>query len=172
VLKLIGGLLVVSATGLAGWAVARVYARRPVELRLFISALQLLETEITYVTTPLPDALDRVAQQVEFPVALFFRRVARELGQQAGCSAREVWNRALEWYFHKSALVRNDLGILRGLGNNIGISDRDDQGKHLRLAAEQLKMALVAAEESASKNVKMWNYIGLLGGLIIVLALY
>lgn len=171
-LKLIGGLLVVSASGLAGWAVARVYAKRPVELRLFIAALQVLETEITYVATPLPGALDRVAQQVELPVALFFRRVAKELDQLAGCSAREAWNRALEWYYPQSALVRNDLGILRGLGNNIGISDRDDQGKHLRLATEQLKMALVTAEELAAKNVKMWNYVGLLGGLIIVLALY
>lgn len=171
VFKLIGGVLVISATGLTGWQMARIYARRPVELRQFINALQILETQITYVATPLPDAFRGLAEQVEQPVAIFFKQLADELRSHRGYSAREAWNNALEHYCPKSALGRNDLGILRGLGSSIGLSDREDQGKHLRLAAEQLKMALMSAEDAAAKNVKMWNYMGLLGGLIIVLAL-
>lgn len=171
-LKLIGGLLVISATGVAGWRVARGYARRPVELRQFMAALQVLETEITYVATPLPDAFSRLAEQVDQPAAAFFRQVAGELRSSRGISARDAWNQALAEYFPWSALSRSDLGILRGLGNSIGLSDREDQGKHLRLAAEQLKMALAAAEDQAAKNVKLWNYLGLLGGLLVVLALY
>lgn len=167
-----GGLLVIAATGMAGWGVARVYAHRPRQLRQFIAALQLLETEITYAATPLPDALGRVAEQLEPPVSLFFRQVALELKSHRGYTAREAWQRSLDLYYPRSALGRGDAGVLRGLGNSIGISDREDQGKHLRLAAEQLKAALVAAEDSATKNVKMWNYLGLLGGLIVVLTLY
>ncbi|AGL02028.1 stage III sporulation protein SpoIIIAB [Desulfoscipio gibsoniae] len=170
--KLIGGLLVVAASGLAGWQVSRSYARRPVELRQFISALQLLETEITYAATPLPEALAGVAEQVDVPAASFFRQIAGDLGAHRGCSAREAWHGALECYGHRSALGRGDLSVLRGLGNSIGISDREDQSKHLRLAAEQLKTALAMADAAAAKNVKLWNYMGLLGGLIIVLALY
>jgi len=170
--RLIGGLLIVSTTGFAGWQMARLYARRPLELRQFISALQMLETEITYMATPLPDALSRVAEQVEPSVTPFFSFIVNELKSSRGRSASEAWNNALEWYYPQSALGRSDLGILRGLGNSIGISDREDQGKHLRLAAEQFKMALVTAEDAAAKNVKMWNYLGLLGGLIVVLALY
>ncbi len=171
-LKLIGGLLVVVASGLTGWQMSRSYARRPVELRQFIAALQLLETEITYVATPLPEALGGVAEQIGMPAASFFRQVAGDLGAHRGCSAREAWHGALECYGIRSALGTSDLGILRGLGNSIGISDREDQSKHLRLAAEQLKTAMAMAEDAAAKNVKMWNYMGLLGGLVIVLALY
>lgn len=171
-LKLIGGLLVVASSGLAGWWVSRGYARRPVELRQFIAALQLLETEITYAATPLPEALDRVAEQVGAPASSFFRQISRDLGAHTGCSAREAWHAALGAHGPGSALSPGDLAVLGGLGNSIGISDREDQGKHLRLAAEQLKTALVAADDAAAKNVRMWNYMGLLGGLIIVLALY
>ncbi len=170
--KLIGGLLVVVASGLAGWQVSRSYAGRPVELRQFISALQLLETEITYAATPLYEALSGVAEQVGVPAASFFRQVAFELGAHRGYSAREAWHGALEVYSRRSALGPGDLSILRGLGNNLGMSDREDQSKHLRLAAEQLKTAMAMAEEAATKNVKLWNYMGLLGGLVIVLALY
>ncbi|WP_347487596.1 stage III sporulation protein SpoIIIAB [Desulfoscipio sp. XC116] len=170
--KLIGGLLVVAASGWAGWQVSRNYARRPVELRQFIAALQLLETEITYAATPLPEALGGVAEQVDAPAASFFRQIADDLGAHRGCSAREAWHDTLACYGSCSALGPGDLSILRGLGNSIGISDREDQSKHLRLAAEQLKTALAIAEDAAAKNVKMWNYMGLLGGMIIVLALY
>ncbi len=171
-LKLIGALLIISATGLAGWSVAREYARRPVELKQFITALQMLETEIIYAATPLPEAFGKIAEQLEPQAASFFRQAAGELASRQGCSAREAWHRALDSYAARSALARGDLSILRGLGGNIGISDRDDQVKHLRLAAEQLKAACAAAESLADKNVKLWHYLGLLGGLLVVLALY
>ena len=171
-IKLIGGLLIVTASGMAGWKKAGLYSRRPRELRQLISALQMLETEITYVATPLPEALARAAEQVGPPAAALFGRIAGELRTGSGKPAREAWNESLQWYHPRSSLGASDLSIVRGLGNSIGISDREDQGKHIRLAAEQLKTALAAAEEAAQKNVKMWNYIGLLGGLVVVLALY
>lgn len=170
--KLIGALLLLSACGYSGWHVSRSYARRPVELRQFISALQMLETEITYAATPLPDALTGIAERVDTRVASFFEYAAKELKTARGTSAREAWSTALQKYRTGSTMDRGDLSILNSLGNNLGLSDRDNQAKHLRLTLEQLKMAQIRAEDTAAKNVKLWNYVGLLGGLIIVLALY
>ena len=170
--KLIGAIILLAASGYTGWSIARRYARRPVELRQFITALQMLETEIIYAATPLPDALAGIAERVETGVASFFNYAAQELKTARGTSAREAWRAALGTYQTFSSLDRGDLGILNSLGQNLGISDRDDQVKHLRLTLEQLKMAQFQAEETAAKNVKLWNYAGFLGGLIIVLALY
>ncbi|MCG8401258.1 MAG: stage III sporulation protein AB [Firmicutes bacterium] len=171
-LKLIGACLLVSVSGYAGWTISRQYARRPVELGQFISALAMLETEIVFAATPLPDALAGIAERSDPGVSRFFRQVAQNLQKARGYSARDAWNMALEAHCRKSPLDGGDLAILRSLGNNLGISDREDQAKHLRLTLEQLKMARAKAEETAARNVKLWNYMGLLGGLIIVLALY
>ncbi len=170
--KLMGALMLVSACGYAGWHVSGNYARRPVELRQFIAALQMLETEVTYAATPLPDALAGIAERVDPGVSLFFDHAAKELKTARGTSAREAWSTALQSYRAVSTLDRGDLSILNSLGHNLGLSDRENQVKHLRLTLEQLKMAQARAEETAAKNVKLWNYVGLLGGLIIVLALY
>lgn len=170
--KLMGAVLLIAACGYAGWNISRHYANRPRELRQFMAALQMLETEIIYAATPLPDALSGIAARVDPRVASFFRQVVQELKSNRGCSAREAWTGALEKYRPGSDLDQGDLGILNSLGNCIGMSDREDQGKHLRLALEQLKIAHAAAEETAARNVKLWNYAGLLGGLVIVLALY
>ncbi|KUK81824.1 MAG: Putative thioredoxin [Pelotomaculum thermopropionicum] len=66
----------------------------------------------------------------------------------------------------------DSLLILRNLGSSLGISDRDDQIKHLHLAMEQIRAETVAAEEEAARNVKLWSYLGFLGGLLLVLVLY
>jgi len=60
-LKIAGCLLIISAGSFAGISLARNYARRPGELRNMITALQMLETEISYTATPLPEALTRMA---------------------------------------------------------------------------------------------------------------
>jgi stage III sporulation protein AB len=61
---------------------------------------------------------------------------------------------------------------LRSLGSSLGISDRADQIKHLTLAMEQIKLENIKAEDEAARNVKLWNYLGFLGGLVIVMILY
>jgi len=37
---------------------------------------------------------------------------------------------------------------------------------------EQLKTATAGAEEEAARNIKLWSYLGFLGGLITVLVIY
>lgn len=171
-LKLMGSLLVLLAGGLAGVTVARNYSRRPQELRSLQSALQMLETEITYTATPLPEALGHVAARAGESVAPLFTRTREELLSMSGCTAREAWEAALKEFYPATALTPADLAILRQLGNALGISDRQDQSKHLRLAMEQMRVEIVRAEEESQRYVKLWNYLGLLAGLAIVLMLY
>lgn len=171
-LKILGSALVVASGGICGLAVAGSYSRRPRELKSLSVALSMLESEIAYGINPLPEALERVAGRSDKNVALLLNRVARELGAKSGDTAREIWERALAAFYRNSSLTPGDLVILRGLGANLGMSDRQDQLKQLHLAREQLEHEIVLAEEEASKNVKLWSYLGFLGGLLAVIILY
>ncbi len=168
-LKLIGALLIVGACGYTGFAVAKKYRLRPKELRFLRSALQMLETEIAYGATPLPDAFELVAARCDKSVAALFALTKELLVGGDGITAGEAWNEALNRFQRKSALNSGDAAILRSLGVNLGISDREDQIKHLHLAQEQLRTEAAKAEDEAAKNVKLYNYLGFLGGLTIVL---
>lgn len=170
--KLIGAALLVAAGGAAGMLVARDYARRPVELRSVISAVQMLETEILYAATPLGEALERVAESSDLPVAVLFRDASRELKSGAGITAGEAWTRAMDVFFRRSSLTARDVSILKNLGRALGRSDRQDQEKHLKLACEQLKREMAGAEDAAVKNTRMWNYLGFCGALAAVIILY
>lgn len=170
-LKLLGSAAVVFSCTLIGMTVASSYRRRPGEIRALQNALQMLETEVSYGATPLPDALSYVAERSDSRVALLFNLASQELMTMRGITAREAWETALKEYYPKSALNRSDRAILQELGNSLGISDREDQVKHLILAKEQLKLEQAKAEEDSLKNTKVYNYLGFLGGLTIVLVL-
>ena len=171
-MKLIGSVMVIAASGLTGMAVAGSYARRPGELRALRSAFQMLETEIGYGATPLKEALSQVAARCDRTVAPLFGGVAGMLSESRGTTAAEAWLKSMERCYPETALKPQDLSILRDLGSSIGISGREDQMKHLRLAMERIGREITAAEEEAARNVKLWSYLGFLGGLMAVLVLY
>ena len=164
--------MVVAASGLSGLAVAGSYAKRPRELRALRSALQMLETEITYGATCLPEALVTVATRSDVLVRPLFKQAGVELAAMSGVSAAEAWEKALAGYYPTSALKPQDHAILTNLGRSLGRSDCADQVKHLRLTMEQVTQEAANAEEDAARNVKMWSYLGFLGGLVFVLVAY
>ncbi|WP_003543116.1 stage III sporulation protein SpoIIIAB [Desulfotomaculum nigrificans] len=170
-LKLLGSAVVVLSCTLMGMTIASNYSRRPGEIRALRNALQMLETEISYGATPLPEALALVAERCDSRVAQLFRRASEELLTMRGVTAREAWETAIADYYPKSALNRCDRAILQELGNALGISDREDQVKHLVLTKEQLQMEQAKAEDASARNTKVYNYLGFLGGLTIVLIL-
>jgi stage III sporulation protein AB len=171
-LKILGCALILLAGGGAGMTMAGHYARRPRDLRSLQAALKMLETEITYTATPLPEALGRVAERAGPRLAPLFNRAREELLSPSGRTAREAWESALKAFYPTSALVPSDLAVLRQLGPALGISSVQDQSKHLHLAMEQLGVEMARAEEEASRYVRLWNYLGFLGGLALVLMLY
>ena len=170
-LKLLGSVIIVSTCGMAGLLKARNYTRRPKELRYLQSALQILETEIAYAASPLVKAFHSVAACCEKNVAGLFRSASYELLRMSGQTAGEAWDKALAVFYPQTALTQSDLSILRNFGSTLGISDREDQIKHLRLTQEQLKAEIEKAEEEAGRNAKIWNYFGFFGGIVAVLIL-
>lgn len=164
--------MTLAACSTMGFTWAGIYEKRTSQLVAIDSALQLLETEIIYGATPLEHAMLRVCQACDRDVAGLFKETSIELGKKEGVTAGEAWNKALAGFKEYSALNDNDLQILKRFGASLGVSDREDQAKHLELTRSQLKLAAIQAGEVSRKNSTMFKYMGFLGGLFLVLVLY
>lgn len=171
-IKLIGACLTLAACGNLGFTWAGIYEKRPRQIKALEGALQLLETEIIYGATPLPEAMAEVAVRCDPEVAGLFRGTARELRTMEGATGGEAWQRAIDDFFPETALNKQDIHILRRLGSSLGISDREDQAKHLKLTKSQLANAAAQAEMNAKKSATVYRYLGVLGGLLLVLVVY
>ncbi|GAA3405477.1 stage III sporulation protein SpoIIIAB [Paenibacillus hodogayensis] len=171
-LKLFGAMIVLLAGTMFGFAKASQYARRPRQIRQLIHALQRLETEMTYGYTPLPEALLRLAETLEPKLALLFRTAAEPMMNGSGKTAGESWRDALETCWKYTALSSNEREILSQMSFTLGISDRDDQTKHLRLAVSLLQAEEQVAWDDARRYEKMWRSLGVLAAAFVVILMY
>ncbi|HWR55569.1 MAG TPA: stage III sporulation protein SpoIIIAB [Negativicutes bacterium] len=171
-IKMLGATLVIAATSWAGFEAAQRFQQRPRQLRELQSCLQMLETEINYGLTPLPTALEKLAEGREGPIGDFCCAVKNELFAHQGMTMRAAWNISLDLLGKHCALTECDQNILRNFGATLGMSDRHDQIKHLKLAMSQLAAAETSAWEEKLKNERMFRALGILGGLAVVILFY
>jgi stage III sporulation protein AB len=171
ILKVIGGILILTACGLLGIAVANRYSLRPKNIRRFRSSVQMLETEIIYGCTPLPQAFGNISTKVEGPLKKFYSMISDDLLRGVSYSLDEVWSRAVQILIMDTSLSNADSELIVNFGKVLGSSDREDQKKHFELFYLQLKQNEEVADEERNKNEKMYKTLGFLSGLVIFILL-
>jgi stage III sporulation protein AB len=170
-LKMIGAALVLLSGALFGFLQAQQLARRPKQIRQLIQALGRLETEISYGLTYLPEALEAIAGQTPHPLSQLFRRIA-EMLRSARSSVHECWQEAVKEVWAGTSMKDSEKDIVSQLGSTLGITDREDQIKHLRLALSQLAAEEALARDECLRYEKMWKSLGILAGALIVVLIY
>lgn len=171
-IKLVGAALILLASTIFGFVRARQFAERPKQIRQLVHALGRLSTEISYGSTPLPEALRKLAQICGRPLDSLFALAAERLTHDKSVTVREAWTEAIDHISGQTSMKAPELEVLRQLGTTLGISDREDQLKHLALASSQLMQEEVEAREEQSRYEKLSRSLGVLGGALIVVLIF
>jgi len=170
--KLVGGAMVLISCSMIGFLMAGYYRTRPQVLRNIQTAISMLETEINYGHSPLPEALENVAKKCEKQVSELFANTMKYISERSGLTAGEAWEKALIDFSADSNLTSVDMEILSAFGKYLGASDIQDQIKNIRLTLTHLRQQEACALEERQKNEKMWKYLGVLSGIMVFLLLY
>ncbi|MFS0656373.1 stage III sporulation protein SpoIIIAB [Bacillus sp. 179-C3.3 HS] len=169
-LKLMGAILIVSATTWGGFEFAKRYSDRPKQIRQLRFALQFLESEIMYGQTPLERAASQIAMQVGPPIDHLFEQFAEKLN--AGTlSARHAWYESLEDVWKRTVLKKGEYEALKHFGETLGQHDVTAQQKYIKLALGHLESEEKEAEIAQAKHEKMVRSLGFLGGILLILLL-
>jgi len=167
-IKLFGIMLVLLSGTMIGFQQASRYTARTVQLRQLVQALHRLETEIGYGHTPLPAALMRASGGLKGPVGDLFRSAAERL-DGSDLSFQECWTAAVEEDWRRTALRGEERTATLRLGGVLGISDKEDQLKHLRIAALQIQAEEQTARDEQARFGKMWRSLGFLAAALVVI---
>jgi stage III sporulation protein AB len=170
-LKLVGSTMVIGAGTAIGFGLARSCSERPRQISQLMHCLVALKSFIGYVSMPLPEAFHRCSAGVEGPIGDFLRRAAEILETNSQVTPGEAIEEALKQedsklYFHSA-----ELDVLQALGANLGILHHGEQENYLSLVQEQLENIRRGAESVRDKNCKLYRYLGLCSGLLIVLVM-
>jgi stage III sporulation protein AB len=171
-IKFLGAVLILGAAAMFGFVQALHYARRPKQIRQMIGALQRMETEIVYALTPLPEAMLTLSKQMAEPLSSLFRITSERLRDTLVTSTREIWQQTVREVWKRSSMKQPEQEIALQLGNVLGITDRSDQIKHLRLAVSQLQAEEQESRDEQKRYETMWKSLGVLIGALIVILMY
>ncbi|SDK51500.1 stage III sporulation protein SpoIIIAB [Natronincola ferrireducens] len=172
VLRLIFSLIIIASSSLIGNIYANGFIERTKLLASMLSTLQMLETEIIYSATPLPQLLGKVAKKSKGEIGNILEATAEILYKKEGYIFSEAWRIAIEQETTKTAFHKEDIEVLLALGNNLGISDSNDQVKHIRLTKEEIKRNYEMAIVDQGKSVKLYRNLGFLLGVTIVIVFF
>lgn len=170
-LNVLGAVLILFASTMFGFHQSLQLSRRPKQIRELIQALQRLETEIVYGFTPLSEALQSAGRPFSLVINSIFYEAAANLESEQGKSAEECWLQAMEAVWADTAMKSGEREVMDRLGCSLGVSDRDDQQKHIKLAISHLQAEEQKADAAQQRYAGMWKSLGLLAGALIVIIL-
>lgn len=166
-IKLIGCLVILISSSGVGYIAGSRFGMRVKELRLLKISLQMLETEIAYANTPLPQALEAVYLKSSYPVNQIFKNACELLKKRMYSTVGEAFEKAIGMCSDILSLTAEDIGILKSFGYTLGTSDIDGQLKSFKMVMKQLESQEVKAEADMGRNEKMYKNLGVLAGLAV-----
>lgn len=169
--KLLGSILVVIAGGGIGFYVAHLFKYRLQELMELQRIIVLLQSEIRYNVTPLPEAFLNISRKTSMPFSIIFRNMGEELMELNGQSFLQIWKGGVGNIAEKTTLSLSDLRNLDTLGKSLGYLDKETQLNAIELYLEQMDFAINNLQSNLNKKMNLSRYLGFVGGMILVIIL-
>lgn len=167
-LRVVGILFTASAACLIGFYYSFHVRQRVTLLYQMLTVLHMLKGEIGFCGRILEEACAELGERAAEPFGAFFRSVSTRLSLQEEESLSEIW-RECEMVFDRSGLQKEELEIFARLGHELGFLDVDMQLRTLELVENQLESVKVRAEKSCETSSRMYQSLGILGAMTVVI---
>ncbi|NLM37643.1 MAG: stage III sporulation protein AB [Firmicutes bacterium] len=171
-MRIFGALLVMAASTAAGWIYGALLKKRWQLLNALIQGFQWLGTEIGYGSVPLGEAFTRIGARLPKEVQALFTGFAAALNGAAGLTADEAWQESLTQNRDGLALTAEDWAVLSDFGRTLGTTDREHQVSAIRQTIARLTHQATEAEGEYRKNERLYRYLGMAAGALVVLVFY
>lgn len=163
-LKLLGAIMIVLASGIWGLSKSKKLKKRSDGLLKVVSAMHLLENEIFYSQKEIAKALMSVSIMENLPL---FADISKRLGRVDAPNAFADALDASNMNFSKS-----DKNILIEFSQNLGTVSKEFQLESLSKTSELLSNAQLSAYEEYKKYGKLYRNMGFLLGILTAIILF
>lgn len=169
--KLIASSILLFASGAIGYLISLRYSLRVKEISTFIIALNNLEAEILYYSNSLPLSMKRIAFKIDSSVSSFFLDTYESLSSMKGYTIEEAWKASVLKNYKKTSLTKEDIQIIIDFGKDLGIGNKEIQKNYFIYTKNLLEEQRKKAKKEKEVNSRLYNRLGFLIGLVIVIIL-
>lgn len=166
--ELLGAVLIIGGCGGFGICLGAEARREARELEGLLRALELMENQLQYRLTPLPELCRMAGKEARGNVGRVFVCLARELDRQASPEAAGCMGLALEKCPGLSPELRRAMGCL---GRDLGRFDLPGQLRGLERARERCGKLLEEIRQSRVARLRDYRTLGLCAGAALAILL-
>jgi len=169
-LNLIGAVLVIGATATIGMASLWRLGARVRVLSALLATLETMKSEICDRMTPLPELVEKLSEEAQPPVDLFFCKLRQTMEEIGIRSFYFLWKAAI-LASPELELRDPEQEMLIALGQSLGRYDAAEQRNAFTYTQRRLESCLRYAEEERAKQGKVHAALGITVGMFMVIIL-
>lgn len=170
-IKFLGSIMVVTGCSFVGFKLALSLSNRRKCLIQLNKAVHILESEIMYVYTEIPEIFLKIGLKSDEYIGNIFKRAGEGLINGKYEDVTIALQSSVTEYEGTTYLEKKDLNILFDLGNILGQWDLEAHKKGFLLTKKSIEENLDEAKSKESKLSKMYKVLGVSFGLIICILL-
>lgn len=167
-LKFILLLAVFGTSTVIGILISKKYSNRVKILKDLRNALNIFEVKINFSYETIPEIFKEISEKIKGTAGKIFGDTVKNINDE-NMIAGEAWEKSLE--NNGEALKQEDVNCLKSLGKLLGKTDVEGQISQIKLVSTFLEKQINDANEARGKNEKMYQKLGAIVGLIIVIVL-
>lgn len=167
-LKMIGIVLVISACGGVGFAIAAVHRREESSLRQLVSILDFMECELQYRLTPLPELCRLCSKEFPQMPGKVFAELATEMEQQISPDVTYCMASVLNRMKDIPPITRKEFALL---GRTVGKFDLMGQLKGLEGVRQDCQLNLERLANNRDNRLRSYQTLGLCAGAALAILL-
>lgn len=164
----IGAILIVAACSGCGFSIAAGKRKEERLLLQLLQILQLMESELRYRLTPLPDLCRMAAGEAKGTLRVVFLNLYRELSWQKLPDAGSCMSAAIQRTGDISGRVRR---LLVQLGQTLGRFDLEGQLQGIQAVGKRCEESLESIRKNRDERLRSYQTLGICGGAALAIIL-
>lgn len=170
-IKIIGIIIVLFGTTSLGIYKAGQYLSRLNNLYEIKKAFLYIQSEIRYLSTPLPEIFEGVAKKMRGPIRHFFERVANELKEKNGRELKQIWQESFAQTIKSEYLEKEAREEFLDAGGQLGCLERQAQEKSIEYFLKKWEFLIERRREEKNNRLKLYYVCGVMSGILMVILL-
>lgn len=170
-LKLIAIVIIFFSCIYMGFYYGENFKRRNKNLNDILNSLLILNNEVIYGNTPVPEALKYISKKTSYPLSELLSNVSIKLINGDSMSVHHAFKDEYVKLKEDFYILDEDKKILSDFTRALGESGVYGQDKIFNLTIENIKINTKKSEAIASKNTKMYRSLGVCIGAMIAVVL-
>ena len=158
--------LLLIITSWLGIILSKRYSNRVKELKQIKTGLNIIENKMKFTYEPIPEIFKEVSLKLTGSISDIFKTSYESMNN---IDAGKAWETSID--VANCNLNKEDKDVIKGLGKLLGKTDVDGQISQLNLITEFLNTQIEQAEAEREKGEKLYKKLGVISGLMIVIAL-